>query len=102
MDDYGCAGFLADYLSPLNQENIKTKYTSEFFYPYDRTLSEVYTEDNPVSLKEAVNDLEKVIGYFYPEEPWVYVDRVELRSRLHQVKGIWANMCRIIRWEHMS
>ena len=88
LDDYGCAGFLADYLSPLNQENIKTKYTSEFFYPYDRTLSEVYTEDNPVSLKEAVNDLEKVIGYFYPEEPWVYIDRVELRSRLHQVKGI--------------
>ena len=47
-----------------------------------------YAEDNPASLEDAVTNLEKIIGYFYPEEPAVTVERVELRSRLHKVKGI--------------
>ena len=44
--------------------------------------------DNTASLEDAVANLEKIIGYFYPGEPDVMVDRVELRSRLHKVKGI--------------
>lgn len=80
--------FNANYSSPRDEHNLNTKYTSEFFYPYEIEQVYTYAEDNPASLEDAVTNLEKIIGYFYPGEPDVMVDRVELRSRLHKVKGI--------------
>ena len=88
LDDYERAGMLVDYSAPFNKQNSKTKYTNEIFYPYERELSSVYAEDNPISLEEAIKYLEKIIEYFYPGESSVCVDRVELRSRLHQVEGM--------------
>ena len=41
-----------------------------------------------MSLEDAEESLEKVIGYFYPEESSVLLERIELCSRLHKVKGI--------------
>ena len=88
LDDYEEAGMLVDYSAPFNKQNSKTKYTNVIFYPYERELSSVYAEDNPISLEEAIKYLEKIIEYFYPGESSVCVDRVELRSRLHQVEGM--------------
>ncbi len=31
LDDFKCARFYANYFSPRDDENINTKYTSEFF-----------------------------------------------------------------------
>ena len=88
LDDFEQVNFNANYSSPRDEHNLNTKYTSEFFYPYEIEQADTYAEDNPASLEDAVTNLENVIGYFYPEEPAVIVDRVELRSRLHKVKGI--------------
>ena len=88
LDDFEQVDFDANYSSPRDEHNLNTKYTSEFFYPYEIEQADTYAEDNPASLEDAVTNLEKIIGYFYPEEPAVMVDRVELRSRLHKVKGI--------------
>ena len=88
LDDFEQVDFDANYSSPRDEHNLNTKYTSEFFYPYEIEQADTYAEDNPASLEDAVTNLENVIGYFYPEEPAVIVDRVELRSRLHKVKGI--------------
>ena len=88
LDDFEQVVFDANYSSPIDEHNLNTKYTSEFFYPYEIEQVYTYAEDNPASLEDAVTNLEKIIGYFYPEEPAVMVDRVELRSRLHKVKGI--------------
>ena len=88
LDDFEQVDFDANYSSPRDEHNLNTKYTSEFFYPYEIEQVYTYAEDNPASLEDAVTNLEKIIGYFYPEEPAVMVDRVELRSRLHKVKGI--------------
>ena len=88
LDDFEQANFNANYSSPRDEHNLNTKYTSEFFYPYGIEQADTHAEDNPASLEDAVTNLEKIIGYFYPEEPAVMVDRVELRSRLHKVKGI--------------
>ena len=88
LDDFEQVNFNANYSSPRDEHNLNTKYTSKFFYPYEIDQADIYAEDNPASLENAVTNLEKIIGYFYPEEPAVMVDRVELRSRLHKVKGI--------------
>ena len=88
LDDFEQVDFDANYSSPRDEHNLNTKYTSEFFYPYEIEQADTYAEDNPASLEDAVANMEKVVGYFYPEEPAVMVDRVELRSRLHKVKGI--------------
>ena len=88
LDDFKCARFYANYFSPRDDENINTKYTSEFFYPYQVCASNTYAEDNLMSLEDAEESLEKVIGYFYPEESSVLLERIELCSRLHKVKGI--------------
>ena len=88
LDDFEQVDFDANYSSPRDEHNLNTKYTSEFFYPYEIEQTDTYAEDNPASLEDAVANMEKVVGYFYPEEPAVMVDRVELRSRLHKVKGI--------------
>ena len=88
LDDFEQVVFDANYSSPIDEHNLNTKYTSEFFYPYEIEQTDTYAEDNPASLEDAVANMEKVVGYFYPEEPAVMVDRVELRSRLHKVKGI--------------
>ena len=88
LDDFEQVNFNANYSSPRDEHNLNTKYTSKFFYPYEIEQADIYAEDNPASLEDAVTNLEKIIGYFYPEEPAVMVDRVELRSRLHKVKGI--------------
>ena len=88
LDDFEQVDFDANYSSPRDEHNLNTKYTSKFFYPYEIDQADIYAEDNPASLENAVTNLEKIIGYFYPEEPAVMVDRVELRSRLHKVKGI--------------
>ena len=88
LDDFAQVRFNANYSSPRDEYNLNTKYTSDFFYPYEIEQSATYAEENPASLEDAVTNLENVIGYFYPEEPAVMVDRVELRSRLHKVKGI--------------
>ena len=88
LDDFEQVNFNANYSSPRDEHNLNTKYTSKFFYPYEIDQADIYAEDNPASLEDAVTNLEKIIGYFYPEEPAVMVDRVELRSRLHKVKGI--------------
>ena len=88
LDDFEEVNFNANYSSPRDEHNLNTKYTSEFFYPYEIEQVYTYAEDNPASLEDAVTNLEKIIGYFYPEEPAVTVERVELRSRLHKVKGI--------------
>ena len=88
LDDFEQVNFNANYSSPRDEHNLNTKYTSKFFYPYEIEQADIYAEDNPVSLEDAVANMEKVVGYFYPEEPAVTVDRVELRSRLHKVKGI--------------
>ena len=88
LDDFEQVNFNANYSSPRDEHNLNTKYTSKFFYPYEIDQADIYAEDNPASLENAVTNLEKIIGYFYPEEPAVTVDRVELRSRLHKVKGI--------------
>ena len=88
LDDFEQVVFDANYSSPRDEHNLNTKYTSEFFYPYGIEQADTHAEDNPASLEDAVTNLEKIIGYFYPEEPAVMVDRVELRSRLHKVKGI--------------
>ena len=88
LDDFEQVDFDANYSSPRDEHNLNTKYTSDFFYPYEIERADTYAEDNPASLEDAVTNLEKVVGYFYPEEPDVMVDRVELRSRLHKVKGI--------------
>lgn len=37
-----------------------------------------------MSLEDAEESLEKVIGYFYPEESSVLLERIELCSRLHK------------------
>ena len=60
LDDYERAGMLVDYSAPFNKQNSKTKYTNEIFYPYERELSSVYAEDNPISLEEAIKYLEKI------------------------------------------
>ena len=88
LDDFEEVNFNANYSSPRDEHNLNTKYTSKFFYPYEIEQADIYAEDNLASLENAVTNLEKIIGYFYPEEPAVTVDRVELRSRLHKVKGI--------------
>ena len=88
LDDFEQVNFNANYSSPRDEHNLNTKYTSKFFYPYEIEQADIYAEDNLASLENAVTNLEKIIGYFYPEEPAVTVDRVELRSRLHKVKGI--------------
>ena len=88
LDDFKCARFYANYFSPRDDENMNTKYTSEFFYPYQVCASNTYAEDNLMSLEDAEESLEKVIGYFYPEESSVLLERIELCSRLHKVKGI--------------
>ena len=88
LDDFEQVDFDANYSSPRDEHNLNTKYMSDFFYPYEIEWADTYAEDNPASLEDAVTNLEKVVGYFYPEEPDVMVDRVELRSRLHKVKGI--------------
>ena len=88
LDDFEQVNFNANYSSPRDEHNLNTKYTSDFFYPYEIEQAYTYAEDNPASLEDAVAYLEKIIGYFYPGEPDVMVDRVELRSRLHKVKGI--------------
>ena len=88
LDDFEQVDFDANYSSPRDEHNLNTKYTSKFFYPYEIDQADIYAEDNPASLEDAVANMEKVVGYFYPEEPAVMVDRVELRSRLHKVKGI--------------
>ena len=88
LDDFEQVDFDANYSSPRDEHNLNTKYTSDFFYPYEIEQADTYAEDNPASLEDAVANMEKVVGYFYPEEPAVMVDRVELRSRLHKVKGI--------------
>ena len=88
LDDFEEVNFNANYSSPRDEHNLNTKYTSDFFYPYEIEQVYTYAEDNPASLEDAVTNLEKIIGYFYPEEPAVTVERVELRSRLHKVKGI--------------
>ena len=88
LDDFEQVDFDANYSSPRDEHNLNTKYTSEFFYPYEIEQADTYAEDNPASLEDAVANMEKVVGYFYPGEPDVMVDRVELRSRLHKVKGI--------------
>ena len=82
LDDFEQVDFDANYSSPRDEHNLNTKYTSKFFYPYEIDQADIYAEDNPASLENAVTNLEKIIGYFYPEEPAVMVDRVELRSRL--------------------
>ena len=88
LDDFEEVNFNANYSSPRDEHNLNTKYTSKFFYPYEIEQADIYAEDNLASLENAVTNLEKIIGYFYPEEPAVTVDRIELRSRLHKVKGI--------------
>ena len=88
LDDFEQVNFNANYSSPRDEHNLNTKYTSDFFYPYGIEQADTYAEDNTASLEDAVANLEKIIGYFYPGEPDVMVDRVELRSRLHKVKGI--------------
>ena len=88
LDDFEQVNFNANYSSPRDEHNLNTKYTSKFFYPYEIEQADIYAEDNLASLENAVTNLEKIIGYFYPEEPAVTVDRIELRSRLHKVKGI--------------
>ena len=88
LDDFEQVNFNANYSSPRDEHNLNTKYTSKFFYPYEIEQADIYAEDNLASLENAVTNLEKIIGYFYPEEPTVTVERVELRSRLHKVKGI--------------
>ena len=88
LDDFEQVDFDANYSSPRDEHNLNTKYTSEFFYPYGIEQADTHAEDNPASLEDAVANMEKVVGYFYHEEPDVMVDRVELRSRLHKVKGI--------------
>ena len=88
LDDFKCVRFYANYFSPRDDQNINTKYTSEFFYPYQVESSNTYAEDNLMSLEDAEEILEKVIGYFYPEESSVLLERIELCSRLHKVNGI--------------
>ena len=88
LDDFKCVRFYANYFSPRDDQNINTKYTSEFFYPYQVCASNTYAEDNLMSLEDAEEILEKVIGYFYPEESSVLLERIELCSRLHKVNGI--------------
>ena len=52
------------------------------------TYDELNSIINIPTLEEAIKYLEKIIEYFYPGESSVCVDRVELRSRLHQVEGM--------------
>ena len=88
LDDFEQVNFNANYSSPRDEHNLNTKYMSDFLYPYEIEQTDTYAEDNPASLEDAVTNLKKIIDYFYPEEPAFMVDRVELRSRLHKVKGI--------------
>ena len=88
LDDFKSVRFYANYFSPRDAQNVNTKYTSEFFYPYQVEASDTYAEDNLMSLEDVEDSLEKVIGYFYPEEPAVLLERIELCSRLHKVNGI--------------
>ena len=88
LDDFEQVNFNANYSSPRDEHNLNTKYMSDFFYPYEIEQADTYAEDNPASLEDAVTNLKKIIDYFYLEEPAFMVDRVELRSRLHKVKGI--------------
>ena len=61
LDDFKCVRFYANYFSPRDDQNINTKYTSEFFYPYQVESSNTYAEDNLMSLEDAEEILEKVI-----------------------------------------
>lgn len=88
LDDFEQVNFNANYSSPRDEHNLNTKYTSDFFYPYEIEQAYTYAEDNPASLEDAVANMEKVVGYFYPEESSVLLERIELCSRLHKVKGI--------------
>lgn len=78
----------ARYDAPTEKLTIKTKYTSQSFYPYELKAEHIYAEDNPDSLQDAINVLNGVVDYFYPEGNGVYVDQVEVRSRARKVKGI--------------
>ena len=78
----------ARYDAPTEKLTIKTKYTSQSFYPYELEAEQIYTEDNPDSLQDAINVLNGVVDYFYPEGNGAYVDQVEVRSRARKVKGI--------------
>ena len=64
LDDFEQVDFDANYSSPRDEHNLNTKYTSEFFYPYEIEQVYTYAEDNPASLEDAVTNLEKIIGYF--------------------------------------
>ena len=70
LDDFEQVVFDANYSSPRDEHNLNTKYTSDFFYPYEIEQVYTYAEDNPASLEDAVTNLEKIIGYFYRLLRW--------------------------------
>lgn len=78
----------ARYNSPEDKRTHKMKYTSVFFAPGNFDPAATFAEDNPHSLQDAMDCCEKVMEFFYPEEPDVFLDAVEVRSRDHKVKNL--------------